>query len=173
MPNHGKHKTFIALYEEHKDGLFNYLMYRLNFNRTLAEDLLMDVILKAYEHFDRFDQSKGSFSVWIFTIARNHLTNHWRDDKKTISLEAMEEDGIVVAKTQMEENVSAHMTQKAVRHVLSLLRTPEREVIILRYLHDLSYDEIAQTTGGKEGAIRTSLCRALDRFESLYKKIYG
>ena len=61
---------------------------------------------------------------------------------------------------------------KKIQHILSLMKEDEREVITLRYLEELSYKEIAQIIGKEEGAIRTSLSRALDRFSDLYKKIY-
>ena len=168
------HDQFISYYQENKDKLFTYLMYRLNFDRALAEDLLMDIVLKAYENFNKFDPEKGSFKTWIFTLAHNHLVNFWRDNKKkkTVSLENMEEEGISVAFVEAEDPVSQEIESRKIQHILSLMNESDREIITLRYLEELSYKEIAQIIGKEEGAIRTSLSRALDRFSDLYKKIY-
>ncbi len=165
---------FLGHYQENKDKVFNYLMYRLNFDRALAEDLFMDVVLKAYSHFGDFDPAKASFKTWIFTLAHNHLVNYWRDRQKTESesLDRLEEEGITVAITEMAEDVSAHIDGKNIRKVLSLMADSEREVVTLRYLEDLEYAEISEITGKKEGAIRTSLSRALDHFSALYRKLY-
>lgn len=169
-----KHDHFIGLYQEHKDKLFNYLMVRLSFNKLLAEDLLMDVTLKAYENFHKFDPDKGSFKTWIFTLAHNHLVNYWRDNQKkaTTSLEDMEEAGITIAITEPENNAASSIENQKIKQVLALMKDSEREIITLRYLEDMEYDEIARVINKKEGAIRTALSRALNRFEALYKKVY-
>lgn len=164
---------FLAHYQEYKDRLFNYLMYRLQFDRAQAEDLLMDIILKAYKNFASFDPAKGSFKTWIFTLAHNHLVNFWRDrgSRAADSLEALEEKGITPS-VEPEDLVSGQIEGEKVRHVLSLMPEGEREVVVLRYLEDLDYPEIARILDKKEGAIRTSLSRALGRFETIYKKLY-
>lgn len=164
---------FIAYYKEVKDKLFTYFMVRLKFDRELAEDLFMDVIVKAYEHFNRFNVDKGSFKTWIFTFAHNHLVNFWRDKKKSVSLEALEEEGINPAVTEMEESSGQDINNKNIRHILSLMKEGESEIILMRYMQDMSYSEIASIIGKNEGAIRTSLSRALERFAELYKKIYS
>ena len=174
MPMSQTENQFLTYYQEFKDKVFNYLMYRLNFDRALAEDLFMDVVLKAYQHFGDFDPKKGSFKTWIFTLAHNHLVNHWRDRQKSeaVSLDKMEEEGVTVAITEMKDEVSGQIEGKNIRHALSLLSEAEREVITLRYLEDLDYAEISRITGKNEGAIRTSLSRAMDRFSVTFKKLY-
>lgn len=165
---------FLGYYQEYKNKVFNYLMYRLNFDRALAEDLMMDIVLKAYQHFGNFDPVKGSFKTWIFSLAHNHLVNFWRDRKKheSVSLEEMEEVGVSPAFVEPVDDASKSFEGEHVRKILSLMGDAEREVVTLRYLQELDYSEIADVLGKKEGAIRTSLSRAMDRFEILYKKIY-
>lgn len=164
MSKNEVHEVFIAHYQEHKDQVFTYLMYRLSFDRESSEDLLMDIVLKAYENFHQFDESKGSFKNWIFGIAHNHLLNHWRDRKTELPLEQAE-------KVVQEENYD-EAPSPAIAKIMKLLSDTEREIITLRYLNDLNYEEIAEITGKNEGAIRTSVSRALDRFKTLYNKLY-
>jgi RNA polymerase sigma-70 factor (ECF subfamily) len=149
-------------------------MVRLNFNKELAEDLLMDVYLKAYEKFKKFDPNKASFKTWIFTIAHNHLVNHWRDNKAhaTTSLEYLEEEGVAAAITEPENNAANDIEYEKIQRVLSLMKDSEREMITLRYLEDLDYKEIAAITNKKEGAIRTCLSRAMENFRKFHKKVY-
>jgi len=169
-----KHDRFIAYYNDNKDKLFTYLMVRLNFDRSLAEDLLMDVVLKAYKNFNKFDPDKGSFKTWIFTLTRNHLMNYWRDNKKktTVSLEDLEEEGFSPAVTEAEDYFSQQIDSQQIQNILSLIKDDEREIITLRYLQELSFEEISGIVGKKEGAIRTNLSRALNRFSELYQKLY-
>jgi RNA polymerase sigma-70 factor (ECF subfamily) len=149
-------------------------MVRLNFNKELAEDLLMDVVLKAYENFAKFDPRKASFKTWIFTLAHNHLVNFWRDNQKktTTSLEDMEEEGITAAITDFKNNAENDIESEKIQKILSLMKDSEREMITLRYLEDLDYKEIAKITNKKEGAVRTCLSRAMENFKKFHKKIY-
>lgn len=169
-----KHDRFITYYHDHKDKILTYLMIRLSFDRAQAEDLLMDVVLKAYENFHKFDPEKGSFKTWIFTLAHNHLVNFWRDNKKkkTTSLDQLEEGGFVAAIVAAEDSISPKIENEKIQHVLSLMKDGEREIITLRYLEDLDYGEIAKILHKREGAIRTGLSRALKRFSEIYQKIY-
>lgn len=147
-------------------------MARLNYDRETAEDLLMDVVLKAYENFHKFDSKIASFKTWIFTMAHNHLVNFWRDNKKTASLEGMEEEGIFHATTEINDETEQHIENEKIQKVLSRMKEEEKEVVILRYIQDLDYDEISKVLGKKEGAIRTRLSRSLQRFEKIYKELY-
>ncbi len=171
MPN-SAHEKFTAYYHEYKDKIFNYLMYRLNHDRDICEELLMDIILKAYEKFADFDSEKGSFKTWIFTIAHNHLINHWRDRKNISSLDELEESGLQLATVDIKDDASGHFDKKVITTILEKLNASNREIISLRYLSELSYKEIADVTGKNEGAIRTGLSRALDQFKNMYQKFY-
>lgn len=165
---------FIVYYDENKNKLLSYLMYRLNFDRDVAEDLLMDIVLKAYENFDSYDGEKGSFKNWLFTIAHNHLVNYWREQKKheEVPLDAVEGHPITSIENTMDKEVDDQIRKQEVQDVLSLMNESEAEVILLRYIHDFSTQEIAQILGKKEGAVRTALCRGLNQFRSLYQKLY-
>jgi RNA polymerase sigma-70 factor (ECF subfamily) len=164
---------FVTYYNEVKDKLFTYLMVRLQFDRKTAEDLMMDVVVKAYEHFSKFDETRASFKTWIFTMAHNHLVNFWRDQKKSVSLEGLEEEGIYPATTESGHEAGRQSDRRNITHILSMMKESEREIISMRYFQELDYAEIASITGRNEGAIRTSLSRALDRFSDLYKKFYS
>lgn len=168
------HHQFINYYHENKDKLLTYLMYRVNFDKMLAEDLLMEVYIKAYMHFDKFDTNKGSFKTWLFALAHNHLITHWRKEKnrRTVSLEALEEKGFEPAYVDDDDSLSKAMDAKKVQYLLSLMKEDERELISLRYLQELSYEEISNIIEKKQGAIRTALTRALKNFAQLHQKLY-
>lgn len=173
MPENSVDEVFLAHYHETKDKVFTYLMYRLNFDRETSEDLLMDIVLKAYEKFYQFDSEKGSFKNWILRIAHNHLVNHWRDKKEEYSLDDMEEGGAPMPSVDLAEEASGELRSEAIHKTLLLLSDAERELITLRYLSDLDYEEIAVITGKGEGAIRTGLSRALKQFKHFHQRLYG
>ncbi len=167
-----EHAQFTSHYNDTKDHVFNYFMVRLSYNRAVAEDLLMDIMLKAYEKFHKFDPKKGTFKTWIFTLAHNHLVNYWRDSKSTSSLDAMEESGFSPATVELNDETEQNIENEKIQRVLSKMKEGEREVVVLRYIQDLEYGEISTILSKKEGAIRTKLSRSLKKFEKLYKELY-
>ncbi len=168
------HRQFALHYEDNKHKLFTYLNYRLSFNEALAEDLMMDIVLKAYENFEKFDPEKGNFQQWLFTIAGNHLKNHWRGLKKqTVSLEKLQEGGFDIPSELGLNDTAKGIEKENVLRTLDALKPDEKDIIVMKYINDFSYEEIAGITGKREGAIRTQLSRALKRFKKIYQKIYS
>lgn len=161
------HDLFIEFYEKYKNKLFTYLMYRLNFDRELSEDLLMDVVLKAYEKFDSYNHKKGSFKNWIFTITHNHLLNYWRDQskKKTVDIESVQ----LVEEFKADDLVEIDNIQK----ILEIMKDSDAELILLKYVQGFSNKEIAGILNKKEGAVRTGLTRVVRQFKEIYKKLYN
>ena len=78
-------RVFLRYYNEYKDKIYTFFLYRVNFNCEQAEDLTADVFLKAFRKFDTFDRAR-SFQAWIYTIARNHLYNYYRQAGRELEL---------------------------------------------------------------------------------------
>ena len=68
------------IYKDYHGKVFGYIISQVS-NSDLAEDLCEDVFLKVYEKLDTFDETKASISTWIYTIARNTLTDYYRTRK--------------------------------------------------------------------------------------------
>lgn len=134
---------------------------------------MMDVVVKAYENFEKYNPDRGSFKNWIFTIANNHLKNHWRGLKKEmLSLDELEEKGIFPSVQADLRKTHNDIDQAKVYRALEGLSESEKEIIIMHYINDLSYSEIAEIMKKREGAIRTQLSRALKRFRKKYEALY-
>lgn len=167
------HKQFVAQYRAVKDKVFTYLMYRVNFNRETAEDLLMDIILKAYENLDKFNPEKGSFKSWVFAIAHNELANYWRGNQVTVSLDNINEyEDHAYSKYMAHEETSQNIENQKIWKVLEFMTNSDKEILLLRFMDDLDYKEISNVTGKEQGAIRTQLSRAMEKFRNLYQKFY-
>ncbi len=166
-----KYHRFVNYYHANKDNLFTYLMYRLGFDRALAENLMMEIFLKAYEHLDQLDSQKDSFKTWLFALAHNHLANHSHKEGKAISRKKFEESGFdEIGKEDYE--MSQQIDNKKVQYIFTLLKEGERDIISLRYLQGFSLKEISRVTEKKEAIIRTNSSQALNRLAALYKKVY-
>ncbi len=151
-------REFTARYDAHKKAIFNYILYRIGFDHATAEDLTSEIFLKAYEHFDSYDRARP-FKTWIFAIAHNHLVNHFTSRKVTLPLdEAIE----VVKAVPLTDAIDTSMAMAKVLSIVDSLPPASRDLVIMRYVNDLTYTEIADITHKEEGAIRTALSRALE-----------
>lgn len=158
---------FVKHYEAHKKSIFTYLLYRVSFDRELAEDLTSEIFLKAFEHFHTYDQNRP-FKPWIFRIAHNHLVNYFTTKKpKPASLEEIQE-------LSVEANLSGatdeRMLMGKVEDIVKELPENLQEMILLRYQNGLSHKEIAEIVGKEEGAVRTAISRSLDTIRQKFHK---
>lgn len=162
-------KEFAQYYEQLKKPIFNYLLYRVSFDRDLAEDLTADVFMKAYEHFHTYDRAR-SFKTWVFTIAHNHLINYLTGRKQTLSLDETikVEDNEPAISDSYADEIDMQMTMEHLMTVIQSLPDYQRELITMRYVNDFSNSEIASVLGKDEGAVRTALSRAIAAIRNNY-----
>lgn len=129
------------VYEQYYQKVFRYLRSRVN-QTILAEDLCSDVFMKIYEKLDSFDESKASLSTWVFTIARNRLTDYFRTRRVFEEVPETIADGSCV-----EEDVCSRETLDGLADALEKLNQRERDIIILRFYSGLTLKEIAEKMG--------------------------
>lgn len=164
MPQKADREQFTAYYEEHKTSIFNYILYRIGFDRDLAEDLTSDIFLKAFEHFDSYDKNRP-FKTWIFTIAHNHLVNYYAGKKEILPLEEAAE---IVKEVGSQNSAEHNLTMERILALISGLPESQRDIVTMKYVNDLTNEEIARVTGKEEGTIRTALSRAIAALRGQY-----
>jgi RNA polymerase sigma-70 factor (ECF subfamily) len=146
------------------------LCYRFTGNSTDAEDLTQDVFLKIYSNLSSFDTNRGSLQVWIATMTRNLLVDHFRRTKKqrvTSSLddgwESAEElkpiDRLTSRSVSPHESAASNELAKMVQEALARVSVDLREAVILRDLQDMDYKEIACVLGIPEGTVKSRISR--------------
>ncbi|MFZ2310146.1 MAG: RNA polymerase sigma factor [Patescibacteria group bacterium] len=154
-------QSFISYYNQFKDKIFNYLFYRTGFDRELAEDLTSEVFIKAFKSFNSFDKDK-QFQSWIFTITKNHLINHYKADKKNIPIEDVEQTLSI-----LPEDIGQALEIKSIIGIIEKMDSSDKEPLLMRYVSDLTNQEIAQILDKDEGAIRTQISRSLAKLRTL------
>lgn len=135
--------------EEFKNEIFvqyhrkvvGYIYHKTN-DSYLAEDLASEVFLKVYEKLNDFDESKASLSTWIYTIARNRLTDYFRTRRVFSEVpETMEDESSV------EESILNEETLNELADALERLDERERNLIILRYYSGHTLKQVAEELG--------------------------
>lgn len=156
-------QSFISYYNQFKDKIFNYLFYRTGFDRELAEDLTSEVFIKAFKNFDSFDRDKH-FQSWIFTITKNHLINHYKADKRIVPIEDVEQTLSIPP-----EDIGRVLEVKNIISIIETMDDSDRGPLLMRYVSDLTNQEIAQVLDKDEGAVRTQVSRSLVKLRILLK----
>lgn len=155
---------FISYYNQYKNKIFVYLLYRVNFDKELAEDLTSEVFLKALDNFNNFDESR-SFQAWIYAIAHNHLVNYYRIANRVTNLD----EDKYISKIDIDK-VELTFELEQIFKVINMMEASDREVLLMRFVDQLSNTEIAELLDKEEGAIRTKMSRSLNKLRSLLNK---
>jgi RNA polymerase sigma-70 factor (ECF subfamily) len=136
-----------------------------------AIDLTHETFMKAFEHRREFrGVSDEQAAAWLWRIARNELAQHWRS--RSVELAAVERLGlerVTLSEGEVLEGerfIAAEELREQIRRALAVLPEDQREVVRLRFVDDLSYEEIAQKLGVSNDAVRTRTSRALRALRS-------
>ena len=163
----GDRDAFAELYDQHIDSVYRYLLYRVR-EPSDAEDLASEVFTRAFANIHRYRWQGKSFLAWLYTIARNAVTDRRRRDRPTMDLDnafGLAEEG-PTAHDRAVHGEAVDALRGAVKHLTS----EQQEVIVLRFVENLSSRQVAQVLGKNEGAIRALQFRALGRLRKLMRE---
>jgi len=162
----GDRAAFAELYDTYVDSVYRYLLYRVR-EPSDAEDLCSEVFTRAFANIHRYRWQGKSFLAWLYTIARNAVTDRRRRERPTVEIDnayGLAEDG-PTAHDRAVHGEAVDALRGAVRH----LTTEQQEVLVLRFVENRSSREVAKILGKNEGAIRALQFRALGRLRKLMR----
>lgn len=154
----GDKEAFGSLYELYFDKIYRFIYYR-TLCRETAEDLCSKTFLKALGGIKGWDSRRGSFNSWIYRIASNTLTDHFRKSGRFEMVSGVWE-------LPSDENPVVDVHNKLywdkLKPVFDELSSDKKEIVIMRVWDDLSFREIAELTNKTEAACKMSFRRTLD-----------
>ncbi len=162
----GKQKAFTTLMQLYKDAIFFMVLKMVN-NRDDAMDITVSTFGKAFENLDKY-KSNFAFSTWLFKIATNNSIDFIRKQKfKTVSIDEFNDDQERVWEFKSdnlnpEEYSIKNQEKKALKNVVENLPEKYKNLVILRYFEELSYEEIAIELDIPLGTVKARLFRARD-----------
>ncbi|MEM9158791.1 MAG: RNA polymerase sigma factor [Verrucomicrobiota bacterium] len=154
--------SFALLVEQHQAKLYNFI-YRYTQNRQDAEDLTQDTFVKAFRNFHRYD-SQYPFGAWLFTIGRRTVYNHYRGLKPTEELSF----DVVESAATPDEEVEHEDRKHELWEVAKKLKKEYQEVLALKYIEDLSIEEISRVLGKSKTNVKIRLFRARNQLKKLH-----
>jgi RNA polymerase sigma-70 factor (ECF subfamily) len=161
LARQGNRIAFTGLVESYQTIVYN-LCYRMLGDTHDAEDAAQETFLRAYRELHHYDSAR-SFSTWLLSIASHYCIDQLRKRRwQWLSLEdeAPSSHPALQMPRTPEDVTLQHERESQMQAWLNRLDPASRQVVVLRYWHDLSYEEIAETIGSTVGAIKSRLHRA-------------
>lgn len=166
----GDQDVFAVLVERYKDAVQN-LAYRMLGNATEAEDITQETFVRAYTQLGTY-KPVHKFSTWLLSIA-SHLAIDLLRRRRFLALPLEDVpflEWIVDVGVSPEQSALRGEQQDEIQQYLQMLPGKYRAVIVLRYWHDFSYDEIAQALNLTQPLVKARLHRARELLARYMKK---
>lgn len=163
----GRADAFAKLYDIFVNQIYRYVYFRVGGEET--EDLTELIFLKILENIKQYRPGVRSFSSWIFRIAHNTVVDFYRSNHRHEELLEEIEDQRREANTL--HRAHHHFDQALLTSAMHELPDHYRQIIILKYLNDLSHEEIAFIMGRSQAAIRILQFRALKNLRRILEKM--
>lgn len=165
----GDADAFGAIVDEYQKNVYN-LALRMTGNPEDAQDMSQEAFIKAFNSLASF-RGDSKLPVWLYRIVSNVCLDFLRSRKRrqTVSLNMDDGEGgsseleIPDLSAMPEEELNRRLTREAVRKGLLSLPEDQREILLLREIEGLSYDEIAQALGLEAGTVKSRIFRARKR----------
>lgn len=168
MAQRGDQRAFAQLVEKYQTPVYN-LAYRMLGNPNDAEDAAQETFLRAYAQLKKFHVDQ-KFATWLLAIDAHYCIDRLRRRKILwLSLDESDwADEIASDAPEPDDELLRRESQQDVERLLEHLPPAACLVVVLRYWHEQSIEEIAKTTGDSVGAVKVKLHRAR---QTLAKKI--
>lgn len=158
----GNNRAFDELLSRNQSKLFSYILFVVR-DEDKANDLFQETFVKVITklHQGRYVDS-GKFGAWIMRIAHNVIMDWYREQRSRNLIEPTDENdlsnlsGNEILDSNVEKRYVNDQIMVDVKNMMNMLPPTQREVVFMRFYQDLSFKEIAETTGV---SINTSLGR--------------
>lgn len=165
----GDANAFETLVLEYEKNVYNIAL-RMTGNSEDAADMTQEAFIKAYNSLQSF-RGDSKFSVWLYRIVSNVCLDFLRSKNRrpTVSLSVEDDDGEDAQLDVADESQSPELlldrklTRDSVRRGLDSLPPDYRQILLLREIQGLSYDEIAQALSLEVGTVKSRIFRARKR----------
>jgi RNA polymerase sigma-70 factor (ECF subfamily) len=175
----GDRRAFAELVDLYKDKIY-HLGYRMLNQKQEAEDVVQETFLRVYTNLERYDENQ-KFSTWIYRIATNLCIDRLRKRKPSFSLDAELSDGegtdwhamLASDEASPETEIILSETQQNIRDAIQTLPDKYKSVVVLRYLHDMSLQEISDVLEMPVTTVKTRVHRGREFLRKKLEPEYG
>jgi RNA polymerase sigma-70 factor (ECF subfamily) len=161
----GDRDAYSILYKEYSEALLRFIYFRVT-DQELAKDLMQEVFARFIEIVDK--EHITNVRAYLYRIAQNLVIDHYKksDKQPTVSLEQAKDTKAAENKESIEAEIDLNM----VIEKMEVLKPLWRDLITLKIINGLEYDEISDIVGKSENYIRVNLHRALKELNRLLEE---
>ncbi len=170
-------RAYEILVERYKNPLTNYV-FRFLGDYEACMDIVQEAFIKVYRYRDSYS-SIAKFSTWIYTIAGNLARTEYqrRRRRKFFSINAYGEEkdetyDIPDESYRPDQMTDSGIKDEIIQKAIQKVSPAYREMVILRDIQELSYEEISEITGVAVGTVKSRINRGRSQLQKLLKDIY-
>jgi RNA polymerase sigma-70 factor (ECF subfamily) len=171
----GDQSAWEAIVRMHWRRVFN-IAYKFVGKHDEAEDLTQDVFLKLFKSLDTFDR-RANFQTWLISVSRNLCIDHYRSVRRERELIDRDLDARDLSPASPEPGPAAALEQRdrvtMLREALARLPDTLRTAVVMRDIHELSYQEIADKLSLPEGTVKSRINRGRTELARQVQKLRG
>ncbi len=150
-------KDFSKTYDEHSDAIFRYAYFKLS-DTEKAKDVVQDTFVKFWEYISA-ESELQNVKALLYRIALNTIIDLYRK-RKTFSLDILAEDGFDPAYEPDKDVFERHESEE-VLEAINRLSEDDKNIMFMRYVEGLSFDDIAEVVGERSNTIAVKVHRLL------------
>ncbi|MFN0085719.1 MAG: RNA polymerase sigma factor [Blastocatellia bacterium] len=160
----GDEEAFLTLYRRRQKAIYRFA-WRMSGSGSVAEDVTQETFMILLRGNGKYDSARGSFSAYLFGIARNQVLRRLEKDRGMLPLEPARDDAAsraqdrLVAAEDPLRDLTRRETIESVRQAVLALPMHYREAVVLCDLHEMSYLEAAAILNCAVGTVRSRLHR--------------
>ena len=166
-------EAFIKVYDDNVKDIHRFVYFKIG-SREEADDLTSMIFLKAWNHIqNKTLEDAKTLRALLYKIARNAIVDYYREtgNKVTASLDDEEHRIEVIDEAEnLQERLDRAADLELIKANLPLLKEEYREIIIMKFINDLSLEEIAEISEKSKGNVRVLLHRALNALRELVEQ---
>jgi RNA polymerase sigma-70 factor (ECF subfamily) len=162
----GDSSAFGALYDHYQPMIYRFVLVKVG-RREEAEDLTHQVFLSAWQNIKGYKNLGYPFSSWLYRIARNQVVDHYRSNKGEISLDDNNPELFIPSAVTSPVDVSVRLAMEKVFLAIKKLKPEYEDIIMLRFVEDLSLRDTAKAMKKTEGAVKLMQHRAIKELKNI------
>lgn len=162
----GDSSAFGLLYDRYHAQIYRFVYLKVS-HREEAEDITHHVFLNAWQTIGGYRDKGYPFSSLLYQIARNKVIDHYRTKKNSIDIEDLSETEIPRSEVTIEDSLHTRFQLATVKKALKQLKQEHQDIIIMRYVEDLTPSEVAKILKKPEATVRVLQHRAIKQLKAL------
>lgn len=163
-------EAYGKLYDLYVDRIFRFVLFKVS-SVEEAEDITSSVFLKVWNYIRTTPKRIDNLNALLYRIARNEVIDYYRNRKRLeVSLNDAELFNKIIEKRDLNQEIDQKIEIKNIQNVLNQLKDEYREVVILRFVEELSIKEISEILNKSAVNVRVLLHRGLEKLRQLMEE---